>query len=379
VRVTTLLLLIVAVLTVFGLVMLASASGVKAIELYGDPMFFVYRQLLWLALALLVAGVISRIDYRRWRYLAVPVFILSVILLVLVLIPGIGTKVGGSRRWLRFGVMQIQPSEFAKFSLVIVLAWWMARERMRSREFGRGVLAPMTMLGLIAGLIFLEPDYGTTMLCGLVGMAIMFAGGALLRYLVLFAGSGLTLFCIAVMHNEVRRGRVLAFLAPEKYAQTYSFQLINAINAFVAGGWRGVGLGASVQKHFYLPEAHTDFIFAIIGEELGMLGTLGVVLLFAGICACGMRISIKAPDWFGRLLAFGLTILITMQAMFNIGVVTGCLPTKGLTLPFISFGGSSLMMSLAAIAVLLNIAWQSSAENIHSPLRKAAPDVEAGY
>lgn len=378
-RVTTLLLLIVAVLTAFGLVMLASASGVKAIELCGDPMFFVKRQLLWLALAALAAGVISRIDYHWWRTLAAPIFIVSVILLVLVLVPGIGAKVGGSRRWLRLGPMQIQPSELAKFAMVVALAWWMARERMRSREFGRGVLAPMVILGLIAGLIFIEPDFGTTMLCGLVGMAVMFAGGALLRYLVLFAGSGFTLFCVAVMHNEVRRSRVLAFLDPEKYAQTYSFQLINAINAFVAGGWQGVGLGASVQKHFYLPEAHTDFIFAIIGEELGLPATLGVVLLFAGICGCGLRISFKAPDLFGRLLAFGLTMLITMQALFNIGVVTGCLPTKGLTLPFISFGGSSLVMSLAAVAVLLNIARQSNAGNTRSPLRKAAPDVEEDY
>ncbi len=378
-RVTTLLLLFVAVLTAFGLVMLASASGVKAIELCGDPMFFVNRQLLWLAVAALAACVISRIDYHLWRALAVPLFIVSAILLVLVLVPGIGAKVGGSRRWLRLGPMQIQPSELAKFAMVIVLAWWMARERMRSREFGRGVLAPMAMLGLIAGLIFMEPDFGTTMLCGLVGMAIMFAGGARWSYLLLFAGSGFTLFCVAVMHNEVRRSRVLAFLDPEKYAQTYSFQLINAINAFVAGGWRGVGLGASVQKHFYLPEAHTDFIFAIIGEELGLPATLGVVLLFAGICGCGLRISFKAPDLFGRLLAFGLTLLITAQAMFNIGVVTGCLPTKGLTLPFISFGGSSLVMSLAAVAVLLNIAQQSDSANARQPLRKTAPDVEDGY
>ncbi len=378
-RVTTLLVLIVAVLMALGLVMLASASGVKAIELCGDPMYFVKRQLLWLAVALLAGGIISRIDYRHWRTLAVPLFLGSVILLALVLVPGIGAKVGGSRRWLRWGTLQLQPSELAKFGMIVSLAWWMARERMRSREFGRGALVPMLILGLTAGLIFIEPDYGTTMLCALVGMAVMFAGGARLRYLALFAATGFSFFCMAVMHNEVRRGRVLAFLEPEKYAQTYSFQLINAINAFIAGGWRGVGLGASVQKHFYLPEAHTDFIFAIIGEELGLVATLAVVLLFAGICGCGLRISFKAPDLFGRLLAFGLTMLITLQAMFNIGVVTGCLPTKGLTLPFISFGGSSLVMSLAAIAVLLNIAQQSDADGARQPLRKSAPEVEDGY
>ncbi|MCA1810347.1 MAG: FtsW/RodA/SpoVE family cell cycle protein, partial [Lentisphaerae bacterium] len=181
------------------------------------------------------------------------------------------------------------------------------------------------------------------------------------------------------MHNPVRLNRVLAFLDLERYAQTYSFQLVNAINAFVVGGRRGVGLGASIQKHFYLPESHTDFIFAIIGEELGLAATLATVLLFTGITICGLLISLKVPDMFGRLLAFGLTILLTLQAMFNIGVVTGCLPTKGLTLPFISSGGSSLVMSLFVVGVLINIARQNAGEYGARPLRKAGAAGDDDY
>jgi len=184
----------------------------------------------------------------------------------------------------------------------------------------------------------------------------MYAGGARIGYLLLFAVGGLSVFSLAVMRDEVRLHRILAFLDPDKYSQTYSFQLVSAINAFIAGGMGGVGLGQSMQKQYYLPEAHTDFIFAIIGEELGVFATAAVVILFAGLFFCGLKISIRAPNVFGRLFAFGITMMITLQAAINIGVVTGCLPTKGLPLPFISFGGSSLIMSLIEIGILINIA-----------------------
>jgi len=355
-KTSTILVFISLCLMVFGIVMLASTSGIKAQALYGDPQYFVKRQIIWGILALLAGTIAARVDYHYWRFLAVPVFGIAVVLLALVFVPGIGVKIGGSRRWLHIGSFGLQPSEFAKFALIIIMAWWMAREQRYASGFLRGALIPAGLMGVATGLIFLEPDFGTTLLSAVVGLGIMFAGGTRLVYLLIFATGGLGMFALAVMHDSVRMKRILAFLDPDKYSQTYSFQLVSAINAFIAGGLGGVGLGQSMQKQYYLPEAHTDFIFAIIGEELGIFATVAVVVLFAGIFFCGLKISYRSPDVFGRLLAFGLTLMITLQAAINIGVVTGCLPTKGLPLPFISFGGSSLIMSLVGIGVLVNIA-----------------------
>ena len=352
----TILVLIVICLLIFGIVMLASTSGIRADALYGDPHYFVRRQLLWILMAVIAGALASRWNYQRWRYVALPVFILAIVLLALVFVPGVGVKIGGSRRWIHLGSFGFQPSEFAKFALILIMAWWMAREQRHANDLWRGSLLPAGLLGIAIGLIFLEPDFGTTLLAATVGMIVMFAGGARAAFLSLFAAGGLGVFTFAVMRDPVRWHRIIAFLDPDKYSRTYSFQLVSAINAFIAGGMQGVGLGQSMQKQYYLPEAHTDFIFAIIGEELGVFATVGVVLLFAGLFFCGLKISMKSQDVFGRLLAFGITVMITLQAAINIGVVTGCLPTKGLPLPFISFGGSSLIMSLVQIGVLINIA-----------------------
>ena len=355
-KTSTILVFFVLCLMIFGIVMLASTSGIKAQAIYGDPQYFVKRQILWGILAFIVGIIACRVDYHRWRFFAVPIFGLAIILLALVFVPDIAVKIGGSRRWLHFGSFGLQPSEFAKFALILIMAWWMAREQRHATDFMRGALLPGGVMIIAAGLIFLEPDFGTTLLVAAVGMTIMYAGGARIIYLLLFTISGLSVFTLAVMRDSIRLHRILAFLDPDKYSQTYSFQLVNAINAFITGGMSGAGLGQSIQKQYYLPEAHTDFIFAIIGEELGVFATVAVVILFAGIFFCGLKISYRAPDVFGRLLAFGITIMITLQAAINIGVVTGCLPTKGLPLPFISFGGSSLIMTLLEIGVLTNIA-----------------------
>jgi len=356
-KTSTILVLAVLCLLVFGIVMLASTSGIKAQAIYGDPNYFVKRQLLWALFAVIAGAMAARWDYRRWRILAVPLFGLAVVLLALVFVPGIGAKIGGSRRWLHFGpIPRFQPSEFGKFALILMMAWWMAREQRHASDFWHGAVLPIMLLGMPIGLIFLEPDFGTTILAATVGIAVLFAGGSRGVYLLAFALSGLAVFSLAVAHDPVRLHRILAFLDPDKYSQTYSFQLVSAINAFIAGGLSGVGLGQSMQKQYYLPEAHTDFIFAIIGEELGIFATGAVVLMFAILFFCGLKISMKAQDVFGQLLAFGITIMITLQAAINIGVVTGCLPTKGLPLPFISFGGSSLIMSLVEVGILINIA-----------------------
>lgn len=356
----TVLIVVVLVLMAFGIVMLASTSGIKGLILHNDAHYFVKHQILWLILALLTGTVAGKLDYHRWRDWSVLLLIGSVALLALVLVPGIGVKIGGSRRWLHMGPVSVQPSEIGKFALIVILAWWMSREQRHAGEFIKGALFPAFLMGIIVFLIFAEPDFGTALLSAAVGMSILFLGGTRIVHLVLFAILGLGGFGLAVSHDPVRLQRILAFLEPEKYAQTHSFQLVNAIDAFMAGGSTGVGLGESMQKHFYLPEAHTDFIFAIVGEELGVGATLGVLLLFGAIFFCGLRISVRAPDMFGRLLAFGITMMITAQAMMNIGVVTGCLPTKGLALPFISFGGSCLVMSALGIGILVNVAEQGS-------------------
>ncbi|MCF7838397.1 MAG: putative lipid II flippase FtsW, partial [Candidatus Marinimicrobia bacterium] len=298
----------------------------------------------------------TRFDNRLWGKGATVLWIGRALLLIITLIPSVGTLVKGSRRWLRIGPFGFQPSEIAKFALVVILARYLARHRRRAETLVRGTLIPLVLIGLLAGPVFLAPDFGSTMLLGLVGLLILFLGGSHPGYLSIVATGGLGAFALAIARDEVRWRRTMAFLNPEKYAQQEAYQLIQARYAFVLGGGLGVGLGQSLQKQFYLPEAHTDFIYAIIGEEFGLWGTGGVLLLFGVLVACGLHISYRAPDPFGRLLAAGLTLMIGIQALLNIAVVTGCLPTKGLPLPFISYGGTHLVMSLFMIGVLINIA-----------------------
>jgi len=362
-KTASLLVVIVLVLVTIGIVMLYSTSGIQGAALYRDPAFYLKRQLMFLGLGLAGAVAGSRINYHVWRWLALPLAALAVVLLVLVFVPGIGLTVNGSSRWLHLGPVNFQPSELGKFAAVALLAWWMARVQRRAYDFTLGLFIPLMFLGVILGLVFIEPDFGTTLLISAVGMAVMFVGGTQLGYLLIAGALGLVGFSLAVMQNAERMRRIIAFLNPEAYAKDEAFQLLNAIYAFVLGGGAGVGLGHSLQKQFYLPEAHTDFIFAIIGEELGVWASLLVVLLFVGFFVCGIRISFRAPDKFGLLLGFGLTLMITLQAAINIGVVTGSLPTKGLPLPFISYGGSSLVVYLCMVGVLVNIARHAGEES----------------
>lgn len=358
-RTSSTLIAIVLALVSIGIVMLASTSSVRGEASFGDPQYFLKRQLVWLTLAALGCVVVAHFDYHWWRRISVPLAGFSILLLILVFIPPIGLKVGGSHRWLRLGPMSVQPSELAKLVVIVGMAAWMSAIGRRAQTLKHGLVLPLCGLGGFLGLIILEPDFGTTLLTGAVGMIILFAGGARVAHLAVTSVVMICAFILAVLQDPVRMGRVLAFLMPEKYPAT-AYHLAQSKVAFVRGGWTGVGLGNSIQKQFYLPEAHTDFILAIIGEELGFLATGAVVGLFLGLLTCGMIISFRAPDKFGRLLGFGLTIMITLQAAINIGVVTGCLPTKGLALPFISYGGSSLLASMTGIGILLNIAHHAS-------------------
>jgi len=355
----TILVGIVLLLLALGIVMLASASSVKGNAVYKDANYFLLRQLIWLAVAMVAGGVTASIDYHQWQRQrwVIPLSVFAVLLLVLVLVPHIGAKINGSHRWIRVGPISTQPSELAKFALVIMMSAWMTRVGVKSHTFKEGILKPVLLMGPFLGLVILEPDFGTTVLLAVVGVIIMFAGGSPLRYLILGVVAGMIVFAAAVKHDPVRAGRVLAFMDPEKYPKE-AYHLQQSEQAFTLGGVWGVGLGGSLQKHFYLPEAHTDFILAIIGEELGLAATILVVLLFSGFLACGTVISFQAPDLFGRLLGIGFTMMTSVQAAINIGVVTGCLPTKGLALPFISYGGSSLIVSMMCVGVLVNIARQ---------------------
>jgi cell division protein FtsW len=354
-RVANTLILLVLVLVGLGLVMLASTSGVRGNTLYGDPAYFIKRQAIWVGAGTVAAFALSFFDYRRWRASAVPLVGVSLALLVAVLIPGVGMKVGGAYRWLRLGPMSFQPSEMAKLTVVVMLAAWMSWMGRRALDWRHGVAIPMAATAVFAGLLVKEPDIGTTALVGVVAIVIIFVGGSRWWHLAIPTGLGALGLVVRVASDPLRWKRVLAHFFPDQY-QDVSYHVTQSKIAFIKGHWLGVGLGNSIQKHLYLPEAHTDFILAIIAEELGLAASLGVALMFIGVTVCGLVISYHAPDTFGRLLGFGITMLLSGQAAINIGVVTGVFPTKGLPLPFISYGGTSMMLSLACVGILLNIA-----------------------
>ncbi len=353
------LILVVGVLVVFGLVMLFSTSGPQGEKIAGNPYYFVQRQAAWLVVGLVAAFVGAKVDYRVWLKVAWPVLGVVLVLLALVYVPGIGLSVKGSRRGLHLPLgLSFQPSELAKFAAINALAAWYGTKRRERGGFVGGLVIPGAILGSLLALIVFETDFGATVLIGATGGLMMFVAGAPVLFLVPAGAAAVGVLGWMISKNPERMGRILAFRNPEQYAQGEAFQLMNALYAFVAGGLGGAGLGQSLQKKFYLPEAHTDFIFAIIGEELGLFFSVGVVALFVVFLLCGIRISGRAPDVGGRLLAFGITALVSLQAAINVGVVTGRLPTKGLPLPFISFGGTSLMATLFMTGVLLNVARQ---------------------
>lgn len=361
-RTASILIGVVLLLIALGIVMLASTSTIQGETHFHDPNYFMKRQIVALIVGCVAAAFATRFDYHYWQKLALPVSFVTVVLLVMVLVPGVGKVVNGSRRWLDLGVT-FQPSELGKLAAVFLLSWWMGRVQRKAGDLKVGLMVPGLLMGGMAALILIEPDFGTTMLIATVGAAIMFVGGTRPGHLIIASAMGATGILLMIMDNAERMRRIAAFLDPQKYAQDEAYQLLNAIYAFVVGGLTGVGLGGSLQKQFYLPEAHTDFIFAIIGEELGFAASIGVIILFMTFFFCGLRISLRATDMFGKLLAFGITAMITIQAAINMGVVTGCLPTKGLPLPFISYGGTSLSVTLLMVGVLVNIARQAALEN----------------
>ncbi|MSR64641.1 MAG: putative lipid II flippase FtsW [Verrucomicrobiae bacterium] len=372
----TAIILCVAVLALltFGVVMLCSTSSFYAKDRFGDAYFIFKRQVLWLAIGLVVCAITANIDYRKYRKYARPIIGGAVFLLVLVLV--VGPVRNGARRWLIFGPFSFQPSEFAKFALVIFLAFWL--ERMHRTLKGQstpkikhplwGVGLPLVVTSVLAALILKEPDLGSVLLMFVVAVFLMWVAGSNQVWLGSFVGvvavaGFIVMFAILELgmfdqHYQVRR--IIAWWAGTD-PQGINFQQAQASLAFGSGGPWGVGLGDSRQKMFYLPEAHTDFIFPIIGEELGLIGTLSVLAGFCVIVVCGILMVAKSPDLFGLLLGSGIVAIIALQAIINIAVVTNSIPNKGMPLPFISYGGSNLVMMLGAIGVLLNIYRQSYA------------------
>jgi cell division protein FtsW len=349
-----LLFTITVALMMFGLVMIYSASAVLAMEKYGNPFYYAIRQAIWCVISLGAMLVVMNIHYRTWNQRALVYTMLAVaaILLVGVLFM---SPVANVRRWFRFGPASLQPAEIAKFPLIVFLAYHLSRRQGQIESLWPGILPPLLVCAQFALLVVMEPDLGTAVMYIGVSAALLFLAGMPWRY---FAGSALLAlpaFYFLIMNVHYRRERLLVFLNPEASSQEGGFQILQSLIALGTGGVQGVGLANSIQKLFYLPEPHTDFIYAIVGEELGLIGCIAVALAFVFFLWRGLRIAWKAPDPFAQFLAAGITILIVLQAFINISVVIGLMPTKGIPLPFISSGGSSLLVSMIGVGALLNI------------------------
>ncbi len=353
-----LVMIIAGVLLCLGLVMILSASSVSSYTRYGSSFLFFKRQLLWAAMGVGGMLIASRIDYRRWRSGGWFLLLFALGGLVLVLHPAFGTRVGGSSRWLGFGSIRVQPSELAKLALLLVAADICVRKRGKLTNLREVVLPLGAIAAVVAGLIMLQPDLGTMLIIALIVFVVVFVGGIPLPLLGSIGLMGsIGAFSLALTEGY-RRARLFAFLNPFRDPLNTGYQSVQSLIALGSGGISGVGLGASRQKWLYVPNAHTDFIFAIIGEELGLMGTLLVIGLFVGFAYAGVRVARRAPDTFGQLVAIGVTVWVVGQGVVNMGAVTGLLPITGVPLPLVSFGGSALVISLVGIGILANIARQ---------------------
>jgi cell division protein FtsW len=345
-------------LVLLGLVMVFSASAVMAKDRYGSPYTFVLRQIGWACAGVLAMVALMRVDYRRYKHPAVVFTLLGVTMVLLVAVLFLDRS-HNTHRWIRFGPLSFQPSELAKPALILFLAYFL-ETRTKSIEDWKHTLLPAVLPSLIFSLLIVkQPDLGTALVCMAMTASVLFVAGMEIKYLGYGILASLPFLYYLLFHVGFRRQRMLAFANPWADPQGAGFHMIQSLIAVGTGGITGLGLMEGKQKLFYLPEPHTDFIFAVIAEELGLLGTIAVVALFAVFCYRGMRAAIRTSDVFGRFLAVGITGTVAIQAFFNISVVLGLLPTKGIPLPFISYGGSSLFLTLACVGVLLNISQQT--------------------
>jgi cell division protein FtsW len=357
-RIDFILLIVAIALVGIGIVMVYSTSAIIAGDRFGDPYYFLKRQALYAGVGSVLMILMIFFSSDVLRRFAYPIFILSILFLIAVLIPGIGHRAGGSMRWLKTGGFSFQPSEFAKLGLIIFLAYFVTKKEEKIQSFSFGFLPIVLLSGLVIALVMKEPDFGAALFLTAMVFLLLFISGARVIYIL---GSLLLVAPVTyyfLMNVEYRFKRLMSFVRPWDDPTGTSFQIIQSFLSFGSGGLFGLGLGEGRQKLFFLPAPHTDFIFSIIGEELGLVGAMVVVLLFFILTLRGIQIGLSLEDRFGTYLALGITFMISLQAVINMGVVLGLLPTKGLTLPFVSYGGTSLIVNLVGLGILLNLSTQ---------------------
>lgn len=349
------ILLMAVALTCFGVVMVYSASSVMATKKFHDGFFFLKRQGAYALMGFGVMTLAMRFDYQKWKEYAVPILLGCLALLILVFIPGIGGAAKGASRWIRLPGFNFQPSELAKIALIIYMAYSLDKKQERVKLFSAGFAPYMVLLAVLLAILLKQHDLGAALTMGVVAILMLFVAGTRPRYILGMGVLAVPFICYVIMTESYRMRRIKAFLNPWEDPTDAGFQIIQSWLAFGNGGILGQGLGEGKQKMFYLPEAHTDFILSVAGEELGLIGILVIASMFLLLVLRSVRVALMAQDPFGRFLAFGIATLLGIEAFVNMGVVTGLLPTKGLALPFISYGGSSLIISLFAVGILLNV------------------------
>ncbi len=342
-------------LVALGLTMVYSATGIMGKERFHDSTYFLKKEVVAVVIGFAGLFIAQKLPFRHLQKLVYPLFGLALIFLVLVLVPGVGIKIGGAQRWFRLGPISFQPSEFTKLAVILFMAHVLAKKKEKIKVFLVGFLPPFVLTGMAIVLVLAGKDLGNAVVLATTVFLLLFIGGARLSYLCSELLLALPAVYYLIAGQDYRRQRIKAFMNPWDYEKGAGFQIIQSYLAFHSGNWFGLGLGEGRQKLFYLPEAHTDFIFSVIGEELGLLGTLTVMALFAVWLFRIFVIAWKAPDVFSSYLALGIAILFGFQIIFNIGVVMGLLPTKGLALPFLSYGGTAMIISLTCVGLLLNI------------------------
>lgn len=352
----------VLVLMGMGIVMIYSASSALALQKYGSDYFFLKRQAVFSLMGIVVLVVFSNIPFRLYRVMAYPSLIAAIAMLLAVAFSGWGVTAGGSARWLQIGPIQFQPSELARLALIVYLAYSMSKKDELLRDFYVGFLPHLIVLGILAGLLVIQPDFGSVVIFAVLTWVMLFVGGCRISHLLMVVLMSAPMAWLFMTQAEYRVKRLLTFLDPWQYSADGGYQIVHSLMAFGTGGITGTGLGNGYQKLFYLPEPHTDFIFSVVGEELGLIGVMIVILLYSVILMRGIRIARNARDRFGAFLATGITVALGLQVCINMGVALGLLPTKGLTLPFLSYGGTSLLINLVAVGIMMNI----GARNVQS-------------
>lgn len=350
--------MLTAVLLVIGLIVISSASVGLSFQRFGRAGYYVERQLLFAAAGFLIMMLLSRVDYHWFKRYSTLILFVSIALLVAVLIPGIGFKVGNSRRWINLGFYLLQPSEISKLALILYLAAWYEAKKTAIRSFWHGVVPPLLVTGLIAGLIILEPDFGTMSSLLLIALTMFFVGGVRLSHIIYLIVSGVGLAWLAVQAAPYRMERILTFLNPSSDPLGAGYHINQAILAIGSGGFFGQGFGQSIQKLNYLPEPIGDSVFAVMSEELGFYRIAIFLAVFLFFSYFGLLTAKKAPDDFGRFLCSGITFWVIIQVVLNVGAMIGVLPLTGITLPFVSYGGSSLLAIMAGIGIMLNVSRQ---------------------